>query len=128
MKFNPVKSVVSKWLLTAVLVLGFFTFSGLTIQIPNRLDKPGITLTGGFADKVSRSISYNAALKAANQWGLSNLTSQLLSLQALSFLHSREADIGVKQTSRLFISNNQVKYPFFVRTYSPGDDSLSFIG
>lgn len=128
MKFSPVKSVLSKWLLAAVLVLGFFTFSGLTIQTTNWLDKPDTTLVAGFVNKVSRSISYNAALKAANKSGLSNLTSQLLSLRALSFLHSRETDIAVKQTARLFISIKRVKYLFFIRTYSSSDDSFPFIG
>jgi uncharacterized MnhB-related membrane protein len=130
MKFSPVKSVISKWLLTAIVVFGFFTFSGLTIQTTNRFIKPDTTLVAGFVNRVSKSISYSAVLKVTNRSCLSNLTSQLLSLRALSFLHSREADIAITQASGLFILNKQVGYLFFIRTYSPGpgDDNHLFIG
>jgi len=126
MKFNPVKSFLSKWLLTAILILGFFTFSGLNIQIANRFNTADTTLVTLSGNKVSRSISYKAALKVARRD--SQLNSQFSNLQALSLLHSRETDIDIKQLSSQFISNKQISNPFFIRSYrSKSDDSDPFI-
>ncbi|WP_121810348.1 hypothetical protein [Mucilaginibacter kameinonensis] len=127
MKFNPVKSFLSKWLLTAILILGFFTFSGLNIQIANRFNKADTTLVAVSRNQSSRSISYKAALKVARRD--SQLHSQFSNLQSLSLLHSREIDIDIKQLFILFMSNKPVKTLFFIRTYhSSADDGHSFIG
>lgn len=124
MKSIPVKSVLSKWLLTAILILGFFTFSGLTIQIANRFNKPDTTLVAGAVKKTSRSISYKVALKPANQYVFPDLISGYHSMQILSFLHNQKTDIEIKQASSLFVPNKQIRNLFFIGTYYPpsGDD------
>jgi hypothetical protein len=129
MKSVPIKSVLSKWLLTAILILGFFTFSGLTIQIASRLNKPDTTLITVSVHKASRSISYKAALKAANQYVFPDLIFGYQSMQILSFLHSQEADIEIKKASSLFVPNKQIRNPFLIRASRPSfSDGLTFIG
>ncbi|HEX8022564.1 hypothetical protein [Mucilaginibacter sp.] len=130
MKLIPVKSVLSKWLLTAIVLLGFFTFSGLTIQTPYRFSKPPTTLVASYANGTSKSISYNTTLKGVNRNTLSTLISGACNLLALSFLHSSEAKNMAKQTSWLFIPNKQIKYLFFIRAFGSdsADDSYPFIG
>jgi hypothetical protein len=128
MKLIPVKSVLSKWLLTAIVLLGFFTFSGLTIQTPYRFSKPHTTLVASYPNRTSKSISYNTTLKGVNRNTLSTLISGACNLQALSFLHSLEVKTMAKQTARLFIPSKQIKYLFFIRAFgtdSTGDSSLS---
>jgi hypothetical protein len=130
MKWVPVKIILSKWLVIGIILLGFFTFSGLTIQIPKRLDKPCTTLVAGYANKASKSIPYSAALKGVNRIALSILISGVCSLLALSFLHSRQAQTMLAQASTLFITNKQIKYIFFISAYSNGlvDDSHLSVG
>ncbi|WPV02396.1 hypothetical protein SNE26_11475 [Mucilaginibacter sp. cycad4] len=130
MKFRPVKSVLSKWLLTAIVILGFFTFSGIIIQTTNKVVPPDTTLVAGFANRASKSLSYKAALGTANRSNLSTLISRVISLPALSFLHSLEADISIKQTSKLFIPGGPIKRFLFNKNFNPvsGDDSNPFIG
>jgi hypothetical protein len=130
MKLIPVKSVLSKWLLTAIVLLGFFTFSGLIIQTPNNVDKPHTTLVAGYANRISKSISYNNTLKGINRNTHSNLIPGDCSLLALSSLHSRHAQTMVKQTSRLFIPNKQIKYLSFIRIFNSdlADDSSLSVG
>jgi hypothetical protein len=128
MKSPSVKSVLPNWLLTAIVLLSFFTFSGLTIQTPYRFGKPHTTLVAGYANRISKSISYSATLKGLNRNTLSALISGTCSLPALSFLHSCEAKNMGKQTSWLFIPNKQIKYRFFIRAFgtdSTNDSSLS---
>ncbi|WP_091211761.1 hypothetical protein [Mucilaginibacter gossypiicola] len=128
MKLIPQKSVLFKWLFTAVLILGFFTFSGFTIQTTNRFNKPDITLVTGNVTKTSRSISYKAASKIGNQPASSGLIPGYCNFQILSLLHSWEACIEIKQSSRLFITIKAFKNFSFIRAYclASGDD-LPFI-
>lgn len=130
MKFGPVKSLLSKWLLTAIVILGFFTFSGLTIQTTSKVALPDTTLVAGFVNKASKSLSYKAALQAANRNNRSTLISRDTSLPALSFLHSLEADISIKQTSKLFMPGKLVKRALFNKAFNSdsGDDSNPHIG
>jgi hypothetical protein len=129
MKLIQVKSVLSKWLLTAILILGFFTFSGLTIQIASQVNKPGSTLVAGTVKKTSRSISYKAALKAVNKCVVSDLISRYSSIQILSFLHNQEADIEIKQASKLFVPKKKIRNFFVIRNYCPSSgDDLPFAG
>jgi len=130
MKSIPLKSVLSKWLLTAVLILGFFTFSGGTIQTPNRFDKPHTTLVAGYTNRISKSILYNATLKGVNRNTISALISGTCSLLALSFLHSLQTHTVVKQALWLFIPNNQIKYHSYIKAFGSdsADDSYPFVG
>ncbi|WP_413667656.1 hypothetical protein ACEN9X_24660 [Mucilaginibacter sp. Mucisp86] len=127
MKLIPVKSVLSKWLLTAIILLGFFTFSGPAIQTSNRFDKPHTTLVAGYTNRISKSILYSATLKGVNRNTISALISGTCSLLALSFLHSLQTHTVVKQTSWLFIPNNQIKYHSFIKVFGSdsADDSYS---
>lgn len=130
MKLIPGKSVLSKWLITAIVLLSFFTFSGLTIQTPNNVDKPRTTLVAGYVNRISKSISYSATLKGLNRNTLSALISGTCSLLALSCSHSRHAQVMAKQTARLFMPNKQIKYLFFIRDFgtdSTDDSSLSVV-
>jgi hypothetical protein len=130
MKLIPAKSALSKWLLTAIVLLGFFTFSGLTAQIPNRFDKPHTTLVAGYANSVFKSISYTVALNGINRNAHSDLIPGACSLLTLSFLHSRQAQTMVKQTAKLLIPNKQIKYLSLIRTFSsdPADGSYLSVG
>ncbi|WP_091167705.1 hypothetical protein ACQ86K_11425 [Mucilaginibacter sp. P19] len=119
MIFSPVKSVLSKWLLTAMVMLCFFTFSGLTIQTTNKAALPDTTLVAGFVNRVSKSLSYKAAVKTAKRNNCSTLISGDISLPALSFLHSLEADISIKKTSKLFIPGRLVKRALFNQAFKP---------
>lgn len=129
MKFSPVENVLSKWLLTAIVILGFFTFSGLTIQT-TKAALPDTTLIAGFVSRISKSLSYKAALKAAKRNNRSILISGDISLPALSFLHSLEADISIKQTSKLFIPGRLNKRALFSKAFNLnlGDDDNPLIG
>ncbi len=111
-------------------MLGFFTFSGFAIQTTNKVALPDTTLFVGFVNKASKSLPYKAALQAANRNNRSTLIFRNISLPALSFLHSLEADISIKQTSKLFIPGKLVKRALFNKAFNPdsGDDSNPHIG
>ena len=130
MKFSPVKSVLSKWLLTAMVMLCFFTFSGLTAQTADKVALSDTTLVVSFVNRVSKSLSYKAALKAAKRNNCSTLISGDISLPALCFLHSLEADMSIKQTSKLFIPGKLVKRALFNKVFNLnlGDDDNPLIG
>lgn len=117
MKFYPVKNVLFKWLASVIVLLGVFTFSGLSIQIAVRADKPDTTLVTSCVNKAFRSISYKRALKSAGQPIFSNLISGCCNVNVLTFLHSQKSDIEIKQTSNLFMPNNSIRHPYFIRTY-----------
>lgn len=130
MKFCPVKSVLSKWLLTAIIIPGFFTFSGLTAQTANKIALPDTTLVVSFVNRVSKSLSYKAALKTAKRNNRSTFISGDSCPAALSFLHSRKADVNIKQTSKLFIPGRLNKQALFNKDFNPdlGDADNSLIG
>lgn len=112
-------------------MLGFFNFSGFTIQTTSKAALPDTTLVAGFVNRVSKSLSYKAAFKAAKRNNRSTLISRDISLPALSFLHSLEADISIKQTSKLFMPGKLVKRALFNQAFKPdlGDaDSPLYIG
>ncbi|SDG98754.1 hypothetical protein SAMN05192573_10622 [Mucilaginibacter gossypii] len=100
-------------------MLCFFTFSGLTIQTTNKAALPDTTLVAGFVNRVSKSLSYKAAVKTAKRNNCSTLISGDISLPALSFLHSLEADISIKKTSKLFIPGRLVKRALFNQAFKP---------
>jgi len=56
------KGLPSKWLLTVVLLLTFFTFSGFGVNGQIRLCKPQTTLVVSYRSEVIKSINYNRLL------------------------------------------------------------------
>jgi len=122
--------MLSKWLLTAIIIPGFFTFLGLTAQTANKVALPDTALVASFVNRVSKSLSYKAALQAAKQNNRSTFISGDSCPAALSFLHSRKTDVNIKQTSKLFIRGRLNKQALFNKDFNPdlGDADNSLIG
>jgi hypothetical protein len=62
---HNLKNTFSKWLLAAVLLLSFFTFSGVVVQTQIKLDKPQTTLVVNANTRVIKSVNYNRLLVPA---------------------------------------------------------------
>lgn len=56
------KNAFSKWLFAAVLLLSFFTFSGVVVQTQIKFDKPQTTLVVNANTRVIKSINYSRLL------------------------------------------------------------------
>jgi hypothetical protein len=60
---NKYQNTFSKWLLAAVLLLSFFTFSGLAVQRQAKQDAQQTTLIVSKSTRIVKSISFNGAFR-----------------------------------------------------------------
>ncbi|WP_299590495.1 hypothetical protein [Mucilaginibacter sp.] len=84
----------SKWLLAVVLLLSFFTFSGLVVQTQQKPNALQTTLVQINQNRVVKSITYKRALRHT-QNGVNTFSFFVTSVIDLSELHSRQVKIQI---------------------------------
>jgi hypothetical protein len=125
---NNLKNSFSKALFAVVLLLGFFSFSGIAIQSQPKLDVPQTTLLVGYNNGLIKSISYKRALgKVDGKYP--DISLFFTSIMNLDRLHSNMIKTYIAVLCRHHIK--QKIFYFYPVTFIPqnkSDDPLITLG
>lgn len=86
------QTLLSKWLLAAVLLLSFFSFSGFVIQTQQKPGAPQTTWVQSSQNRVAKSITYKRALSQTH-YRLNTFSFFVLSSINLSEMHSKQVKV-----------------------------------
>jgi hypothetical protein len=126
MKIRSLKSILSKWLFTAMVVLSFFTFSGFVSPSTIKIAAPSTTLvaksTGGFV----KSVCYRLRSKlAANKVWFNRCP--VNDFAKLSYTHTKQVLLLVKQTAKPVANNAMIRFyraAIYPQTLADGTDLI----
>jgi hypothetical protein len=124
MKSTRYKNLVSKWLFAALLIVSFFTVSGIVSLTQINPDKPQTTLINVSNPQLTKSISYKRASKPAQPKYLS-----LFSFVNADYLYTQQVKVRIKELVAIVLVP-QITLFYRVKTIpqNTGEEPASPIG
>jgi len=124
MKGARYKNLLSKWLLSALLITSFFTIAAFISQTQSNPRKPQTTLTVGAGSPLVKSISYKRALKSPQPQYLS-----LFSFVNADHLYTQQVKVRTAELSTTVLPLQTALF-YKVKTISQNrdDEPYSLIG
>lgn len=121
---SRISEACAKWVLVVVLILNFFTFSGITFQTQTNPCKPQTTLTAASNLQRQKSINYKRALQPAQLKYLS-----LVCFVNADQLYTEQVIVRIKELGATVLLAKTVFF-YKVKTIpqNAGDEPVCLIG